>query len=245
MSRTIKKKVISENLLFSDDFDEEMLGKIEKDLDGSMSEPKTSQPKASLRPSRNQANKKETEEITQQGGSFDQDETRTAYASSTIPEKTSGAPMSDQLKKQIFRKKLLVGTLLCLPLIAVAAASVIYLRISPQPLPSPQIIRHPIPKPVYEAETSFLLQARNKEDFELLELKMQMSFKGTKGYEVYRANEVFCRYLIYEFLQNRRSPNSSYTEWRRLVQEELLSHLKENWPELNVTSIEIQNLGRI
>jgi hypothetical protein len=254
IGRTFKKKVISEDLLFSDDFDENVLDKIEGELgksferDSSQNRPRS---RSLDQPGTQNSGGKGVEQIdptvSDRGMAFlaqDEGEDQKAPTETLKGSGTHGW-LKGQQQASRSRKALLffaASVPLCL---AVALGYTLW----PHPVETgvsiPQIVRHPIVVPAYERELNFLILANAAGKKDLLRLDLEFDFYGLEAYQKFKDKQLFYTDVIYGFLHQQQPSENSFQRWETISERDLLESLKKDYPEVRFNSIRMKNFHRL
>lgn len=250
MARKIEKKVISDDLLFGDDFDEAKLDKIEAQL--------VRTPPDAL----DQGKGKRRGEAAQPEGG---DETGVPAASASMddfdqvphvpqvepPPAGEGSEVSQQQKAAVARvvrsKRLfLMGALSTLILITTGLVSLYWFHWRQTAPPPPQLVRHPIEVPSYRHATTFLLlvsPAGKKQD--LLKVDLELDFWSEQGYETFKSRQLLFHDVIYKFLRKQEPPDNAFEHWEKILEKNLFESLKHNYPETRLNAVMMKGFQRL
>jgi hypothetical protein len=246
MSRTIKKKVIRDDLLFSDNFDQETLDKIE----GELSDEDAPDPRQ----------RGEFSDEIDRG--YDTDEIDYGRAASTqgeqnllsTPKHDAKAPPGSQtdaapppptaLAQRIARKKVLLLGILIFTAIIAAGSGYILSGHSPEPPPKPAIVRFPILIPAYQQEMDFLLFSEVGEKY-ILDIALEVNFEGQSAHERFKQKRTVYKDNTFIFLQSQQTSDKSYRNWEKIIQEDLPKALQASFPEIRIGSVELKRFNRL
>lgn len=248
MARKIEKKVISDDLLFGDDFDEGKLAKIEASLvrtpisDALDEEPGAKKGKAAQR-----AASDEGEAVVASSVEEDLDQ-----ETSTKPPPATQASEASQKQQaaiaRIVRSKrlLLMAAVSALVIITAGLVSLYWFYLRQPSLLLPQTVRHPIVIPSYRHVTSFLLwvsPSGKKQD--LLKVDVELDFRSAEAYEAFKSKQVLFCDVIYKFLRKQEPPDNSFEHWEKILEKNLFESLKHNYPETRLSSVQMKGFQRL
>jgi hypothetical protein len=250
MSRVVKKKVIDESLEFSDNFDENMLDRIEDELSRSTTaEPKTAGRRQATggQPADKGAGPEEagpTAAAPRAGG----------QAQSAAPEDhrkplAEGAEDSPQKQLPIYKRIALkrwlaLGGIL---LFFVLLPALAWIRIQHQrgAVPLIQFVRHPLPVPHLQLESKFLMIASSGTKKDLVEMVLEFEFLNTSAFEKFKNGQTAIQDSCFRYMQTHNPPESSQKYWAKLVQQEMLSHLRTDFPKIHIEAITLTQFNRL
>jgi hypothetical protein len=264
MARTIQKKIISEDILFSDDFDESKLDQIESQLGKSLHHASPEEMTLYYTPKRpwtgdeggGQGKLATAGEVmesfetgygpasTALGDEFDQQ--ASAELSGESKPQDGPEPRQQALPKMVRSKRVLM----------LSIASVLLLMIGGPayflwPLPKDrgtsmtQIIRHPIVIPNYEHDINFLILANAPEKKDLLQLDLELYFYTLDACEKFKGKRAFYQDIIYGFLQKQQPEDNSFQYWEKILERDLFDSLKNDHPEIRLISIHMKDFRRL
>lgn len=244
MARKIEKKVISDDLLFGDDFDESKLARIEAELvRPPISEALEEAPAKAGKATPPAAGGESA--VTPSDGALDQ-ETPTGPSSETqdpnLSEKRQAAVA------RVVRAKLMLLAAVGFLLLAVTAGvgSLYWFKWRLEAQQPTQFVRHPIVVPSHRHGASFLLfVGPSGKPKDLLKVEVELDFSSTQGYEMFKRGQVFYRDVIYRFLRKQEPPENSFEHWEEILQTNLLESLSRNYPETRLTTIRMKGLQRL
>ncbi len=250
MSRVVKKKVIDENLVFSDNFDESMLDRIESELgksltdeekaarkrSGKMARPTEEDHEAAAKgPSPLAAGGKEPEETAAQAGQ---------------PSQPGGGPQVGEEKtlpayRRIAAKRWISAA--CILVFFVVLPAIAWLRIQSKHMDAPviQFVRHPVPLPHLQRESKFLLVADTGAKKDLVEMSVQFEFLSTSALEKFENQQTAIQDSCYRFIQTRNPAENSPKIWAKLVQHDMMDHLRTSFPKIRIDSITMTQYDRL
>jgi hypothetical protein len=256
MARIIKKKVISEDLLFSDDFDENALDQIEGKLDDSTTpvlpeervlDLRADQPKSggAKRRSGEPARPDEEEDPSESihVAAFDKSGEDSKQEGHTEP--ASGSKPQIVGKKTKWSGRTLLSTAAFVLLILTAGLIYLLYPHAENDASRTHIVRRPIVIPKHEREVSFLILASTPERSDLLKLDLEFDFISLNGYEKFTEKQNLYHDFIYSFLIKQQLPDNSVQNWEKILEEELLTSLKTDCPEIRLSSIRVKNFHRL
>jgi len=245
MARKIEKKVISDDLLFGDDFDEGKLARIEAELVRTpISEAlEEAQPKAGKATPPAAAGGEAA--VTPSDGALDQG-MPTGPSSETQDRDLSEKRQAAVAK--VVRAKLMLLAAVGFLLLAVTAGvgSLYWFKWRLEAQPPTQFVRHPIVVPSHRHGASFLLfvgPSGKRKD--LLKVELELDFSSTQGYEVFKRRQVFFCDAIYRFLRKQEPPENSFEHWEEILQTNLLESLSRNYPETRLSTVRMKGLQRL
>ena len=250
MSRSIKKKIIDDSLKFSDDFDESMLDRIESELEGGPEDD-------------TEAGRKRIRERAAGGQDTDKTEFPKAATESPTAEKPSQFKVPEEPREKpdshiedtepkktpihrkiVGRRGLAIGLAVVLFVILPAIA---WIRLqSPQhKTPIIQFVRHPVPAPHHQLETRFMLVTGSESKKDIIEMGVQFDFLTTSSFEKFQDKRTSIHDQCYRFMTNHSPPDSSQKNWTKLVQQDLLTHLQNEFPKLHIETITLTEFIRL
>ena len=250
MSRIVKKKVIDESLEFSDNFDENMLDRIEDELSRSM----TDEQKAAAR------RKASSGQLADEGAGPEEAGPTLAApgaegrAQTEAPEAhpeplTEGAEGAPQKKIPIYRKIVLKRwvALSSILLLFVLLPVLAWVRIQHQhgAVPLIQFVRHPVPVPHLQIESKFLVIASSGTKKDLVEMIVGFDFLNTSAFEKFKDGQTAIQDSCFRFMQTHSPPESSQKNWAKLVQQDMLSHLRTDFPKIHIEAITLTQFNRL
>ncbi len=241
MARTIEKQVISDDLVFGDEFDEGKLAGTEAELDHApISEALEEAPAKAAKVTPPAAGGEAA--VTPSDGALDQG-TPTGPSSETqdrnLSEKRQAA-----VAKVVRAKLMLLAAVGFLLLAVTAGVGTLYWfkwRLDAQP--PTQFVRHPIVVPSHLHSASFLLfVGPSGKQKDLLQVEVELDFSSIQGYEMFEREQVFYRDLIYRFLRKQEPPENSFEHWEEILQNNLLESLNRNYPEMRLSTVRMKGL---
>ncbi len=263
MARTIKKKAISDDMLFADNFDESMLDKMENDLDASFSrdepEEKTldySPDKTKTgSPSGRQGGPMEAGNLMEETG-FDSGpdlsdfeykpdgETSARPSDETGPQ---GEPKMQHPFSGVARSKkvLLIGIALLLIGIAAGLTFVLWPGHTEQEASRVEIVRHQIVIPSYQQEVNFLILSTAPGKKDLLKMDLELDFSSLGSHERFKEKQVLYNDIIYQFLLKQQPPENTVRYWQQILEEGLLTAFQSEHPEVRLNAIHMKNFLRL
>jgi hypothetical protein len=251
MGRTLKKKAFDDDLMLSDDFDESILDKIEKQF-GKSAVPEESSSDAPIpslddgEPSSapsfsldefettsgegpDQPNRKEPEEQA----AFETD-----AGKASTPDPSSPAR---RMARKVVKSKLIVIIAPCVFVLLLAAFYTIRLLKAPN-ADHPRIttvIKRSVPIPVRLEAHEFLILSSSNEEKILVTLALELKFLASDGPGQANAQEVELRDSIYRFLSDQHPPATSLKYWEKVVDYDLTAYLKSNFPHNGLQSVRL------
>ena len=247
--RKIEKKVISDDLLFADDFDENRLARIEDELNRS---PQPDSPKGKQR---KRGETGEAEEPTAPDSvpvaSPPEDAPDLEFEASSEPPTQSEIEAASERQRQAVAKMvrskriLLLAATSVLVVITAGLAYLLWPHSKQAPL-SPQIIRHRIVIPSYVFDANFLVfvgAAGKKKD--LMNLDLELDFGSLEAYEQFKSRQTLYCDVIYEFLRKQQPQDNSFQYWEEVLTRDLYESLKQDYPEIRLNSIYMKNFHRL
>jgi flagellar basal body-associated protein FliL len=263
MARTIKKKAISDDMLFADNFDESMLDKMENDLDTSFSrdepEEKTldySPDRTQTRtPSGRQGGSMEAGNLMEETG-FDHGPDLTDFEYKPDGE-TSAEPSDDKgshdKSKTMqafagiaqFKKILLIGTALFVIVIAAGLTFVLWPHQTEQDASRVEIVRHQIVIPSFQQEVNFLILSTAPGKKDLLKMDLELDFSSLGSHERFKEKQVLYNDIIYQFLLKQQPPENTVRHWQQILEEGLLTAFQSEHPEIRLNAVHMKNFLRL
>jgi hypothetical protein len=264
MARTIKKKVIDDSLLFSDDFDEGVLDKIEGRLAKSFTrdspEGKGLQHDPNGRmtgTTRRKRGKSVTSDDATEPGESDRSIVFSAFGEDSEQGASTDPLNNDALRDGLnYRRRAIAilrrpRTLLLLAsvsvLLIIAAGLTYFLWPHPKDHGSStsRIVRRPIVIPKYEREINFLILTGAPGKKDLLMLDLELNFNALDAYDKFKDKQVLYSDVIYSYLLKQQPPDNSIQQWEKILERDLLENLKTDCPELRLNSISVKNFSRL
>jgi hypothetical protein len=264
MARTIQKKVISDDLLFTDDFDENMLDKIEGELGRTniheLPEERlldySSDKSRAPAPPGNQGEPLLAGEPTE-SEAFERDmafsEFDDKYDEKTSAESLNGDSPPDKseqqhdITKRLRSKKIVLFLAAASILLIFTGGLTYFLWPAPKKAETPRldIVRHRIVIPVYEREINFLVLSSTQGKEDLLKLELELDFASFGAHEKFKDKQVYYADFIYGFLRKQSPPDNSVQDWVKILEEDLPERLKDNHPEIRLNSIRMKSFHRL
>jgi flagellar basal body-associated protein FliL len=247
MAREIKKKVISDDLLFGDDFDETKLSQIEDGFDkNSLSGTPGGGRKSSATAGKASELPGTDGEPSVSAPAPELDEEGLSKAPSATP--SEDASQQQQTVARMVRSKMLL-LFAALSVVVVIAAGLTYLlwpHSKPQELPAAETVRHPIVIPSYTFATNFLLfmNASGKKK-DLLKVDVEMDFWSLQAYEQFKNKQIYYNDIIYKFLRKQEPPENSFQNWGKILERDLFEILKNNYPETRLNAVAMKGFQRL
>lgn len=247
MARKIEKKVISDDLLFGDDFDEAKLDKIEAQLVRTPPDA-LDQGKGKRRGEAAPAEAGDDDCIP--GASASPDDVD--HVPQVEPPPADENPEVSQQQKaavaRVVRSKrlFLMGALSTLILITAGLLSLYWFHWRQTATPLPQLVRHPIEVPSYRHATTFLLlvSPAGKRQ-ELLKVDLELDFWSEQGYETFKSRQLLFHDVIYKFLRKQEPPDNAFEHWEKILEKNLLESLKHNYPETRLNAVMMKGFQRL
>jgi len=264
MARTIQKKVMSDDLLFTDDFEESTLDKVEGELGQSYNRDLPEERVPDFSPEKSRAitasgRRREpfvpgepTEpEAFKRDLAFSEFEDKPHQKTFAEPSKEDN-PRDDSQQQQAITKRVRSKKML----LFLAAASVLFIITGgltyflwPGPkehgTPRVEIVRHRIVIPNYEHEINFLVFSRAQGKEDLLKLDLELEFANLGAHERFKEKQVYYTDFIYGFLQKQSPPDNSVQDWVKLLEQDLPERLKDDHPEIRLNAIRMKNFHRL
>lgn len=247
MARKIEKKVISDDLLFGDDFDETKLDKIEAQLVRTPTDA-LDEGKGKKRGKAAPAEAGDDDRIPAAAASRDDFDHISQAEPPPAGEGPEASPKQKAAVARMVRSKrlFLMGALSTLILITAGAVSLYWFHWRQTVPPLPQLVRHPIVLPSYRHATTFLLlvsPAGKKQD--LLKVDLELDFWGAQGYETFKARQLLFHDVIYKFLRKQEPPDNSLEHWEKILEKNLFESLKHNYPETQLNAVMMKGFQRL
>jgi hypothetical protein len=264
MARTIQKKAISDDLVFSDDFDEGMLDKIEGELGQSYHRDLPDERVLDFRPDKSKVKtggewrgKPDAADEPMESDGFERDMPSSEFED-TLDDKAFAEPTTDDnppddseqldaITKRVRSKKILLFTVAASVLFVITAGLTYLLWPVPKKIETPKvdIVRHRIVIPDYEQEINFLIYLRTQEKEDLLKLDMELSFTSFGAHEKFKEKQAYYTDFIYGFLRNQSPPDNSVKDWVKILEEDLPERLKNDCPEMRLNAIHMKSFSRL
>lgn len=251
MAHIIKKKLINEDLLFSDDFDESTLDQMEEslcprspdeglpdsepdqqDIGGAKEWPE--QP-VELDDGTVHTDSEQRTSVIKKGENSKQ-EFQPGIASRQIHQGSNR--MSSSKTIMLFSAALLI-------LMLTAGTACLLWPNALNPGTENPVAPRPIEVPKHEREVTFLILASSLEKSDLLKLDMEFAFMSLNGYERFMDNQIFYHDLIYSHLISQQPPENSVQNWERILENALLEALKRQCPDIRLNSIRLKSFQRL
>jgi hypothetical protein len=264
MARTIQKKVISDDLLFTDDFDESMLDKIEGELGQSNSPDMPEERVLDFSPDKSRAgtlrgkggdnilDSESTEpEAFERDLAFSEFEDKSPQ--DTVAESLKGStPLDDSEHKQAITKmvsskkiSLFAAAALVLLMITGGLTYLLWPTHKEPVIPTIEIVRHRIVIPTFEQEINFLIFARAQEKRDLLKLDLELDFASFRAHEKFKEKRVYYTDSVYSFLREQSPPDNSVQHWVRILEQDLPTRLKKDHPEIPLNTVRLRDFQRL
>lgn len=250
MSRVVKKKVIDENLTFADDFDENMLDRIESELGKSMADGQQAGDKQRVRrpQSLDEAGSDESAgALPVRPGPMESDK---LVAARDRPPRGSGtggdreAKTPPWFRKTAVKRRAALGITLLLFVFLPAVAWVLIQR-QHNAVPTIQFVRHPVPVPHHQLESQFLVLTSAGAKKDLVEMSVAFAFSNTGAFERFKDRQAAIHDSCYRFIQSHSPPDNSQKNWAKLVQEDLRAYLQTDFPRVRIDSITLVQFSRL
>jgi hypothetical protein len=250
VARKIEKKVISDDLLFSDDFDEDRLSRIESELN------RSPQPEPAKGKKGKRAEDGDAEEPTapdpvpvslppQDGPDLDPEVPSEPPADSDI-EAASERQRQAVARMVRSKRRLLLAATSVLLVIVTGLTYLLWPHPKQQGLLSDRIVRHRIVIPSYGFDVSFLIfvsAADKKKD--LMKLDLELDFGGMEAYERFKSRQILYYDVIYEFLRKQQPQDNSFVKWEEILEKDLFEGLSKDYPEIRLNSIHMKSFHRL
>ncbi|GLI33567.1 hypothetical protein [Desulforhabdus amnigena] len=155
------------------------------------------------------------------------------------------------LKRPVFVWKILFVWLVAFLVIGLAIACVVFLRskglAKSKRVASDgaNIIRYPIPVPLYVENLEFFFLAQSKEERDLVSIELELTLEGRESYIFFSHGNVLLRDVIYKFLLAQAPVRNTYKYWENILQNALADHLKNTLPQCRIRLIKIIKLDRL
>jgi hypothetical protein len=264
MARTIQKKVISDDLLFTDAFDESMLDKIEGELGRSHDRDLPDERSLNYAPDKSGAG-------TASGGqgrpiiasepmepaAFERDLPSPEFLDKLQEEafaesSTDGIPQGDSeqqqtISKKVSHKKMLLFAAAASVLLIITGGLTYLLWPTPKKTEAPRLdfVRQRIVIPVYEHEMNLFIFAGTQGKEDLLKVDLGLDFASFKAHKQFKEKQVYYTDLIYGLLREKSLPDNSVEMWARILEQELPARLKDDHPEIPLNSIRMKSFHRL
>ena len=115
---------------------------------------------------------------------------------------------------------------------------------APQKTVKTHIVR-PVVLPVVEKKYAFFFPAPVKNKDELVSMVLRIQAVGPGAQERMNGSSVELRNVIYQFLTRQHPPKNARRYWARIVEEQLLQHLRRTFPKAGITEVFLEELDRI
>jgi hypothetical protein len=250
VGRKIEKKVISDDLLFSDDFDENRLAKIEDELNRSP-QPDPSKGKQRKRAEDGDAEEPPAPDPVPISSPPEDDPEPVPEASSEPPAESESEGASERQRQAVAKmvrskRRLLLAATSVLVMVTTGLAYLLWPNPKQQGPLSGQIVRHRIVIPSYEFDTGFLIfvgAADKKKD--LMKVDLELDFGGMEAFEQFKSRQILYYDVIYDFLRKQQPQDNSFQKWEEILERDLFESLKKDCPEIRLNSIHMKNFHRL
>lgn len=264
MVRTIQKKAISDDMLFTDDFDESMLDKIEGEL-GQPQHPEVPEERIlDFSPDKSTARRPHGKpgdafEVPESMGAqdferdlaFSEFENELSEDAFEEPRKDS-APQEDSEQKQSITKMLrskkivlLLSAALVLFVFAGGLTYILWPTHKEPAIPKVEIVRHRIVIPTYEQEINFLILSKAQEKEDLVKLDLELDFASFRSHEKFKEKRVYYTDSVYSFLREQSPPDNSVQHWVRILEQDLPARLSRDHPEIPLNAVRMKYFQRL
>jgi hypothetical protein len=254
MTRTIRKKVFDDDLMLSDDFDEAILDKIDRQFaePGTPGETGAKRPIPSLDDGRSGSEPSFSLDDFETTSNDDRDRPkRTERAEKPLvrpehPTASAAEPPEKTTQRRIATPKLIIMGAACI--LFLLAAGFIATRLFQTPKPVHQIttvIKRSVPIPVRMEEHEFLILASSGQEKSLLTLALELKFHGLDGSGTSNQEDVALRDTIYQFLSDARPVKSSLKYWEKIVSNDLSQYLRTSFPARGLQTVRLTSLIRL
>lgn len=248
MARKIEKKVISDDLLFGDDFDEGKLARIEAELtrspDSDALEEKQAKAKRAAKGGDQPASQAVPAPSSSEPG-LDR-EALSQSPAATAPQDPSKQQRAALARVARSKMLFLAAVISVLAIITAGLVSLYWFKWRQDSLPPPQIVRHHIVIPSHRHVTSFFLLVNpsgKKKD--LLKLDVEFDFSSLQAYEAFKGKQVLFSDIIYKYLRKQQSEDNSVEYWQRILEQDIFENLKRNYPETRLNAVEMKGFQRL
>jgi hypothetical protein len=250
MSRVVKKKVIDESLEFSDNFDENMLDRIEDELSRSVTDEQkaaTKRQAARGQPGDTGAEPEDAGPTVTASQAEGPAQTVTAEARQEPSiDGAEGAPQKNlPIYKRIAVKRWVVLSSILLLFVLLPALAWVRLQHQRGAMPLIQFVRHPVPVPHLQLESKFLVIASSGIKKDLVEMTVEFEFLNTSAFEKFKDGQAAIQDSCFRFMQTHNPVESSQKNWAKLVQQDLLAHLHTDFPKIHVEAITLTQFNRL
>ncbi len=264
MARSIQKKIISEDILFSDDFDESKLDQIENQLNKAAHTASAEEMTLDFTPKRPGTHResKEQGKLAMAGEAMESFETGYGPASPDFgddlsqegsDELSDGSELQDvserkyQALPKIIRAKRIMMFSFAAGLLLIIGGLTYFLWPHPKNHgPSAaRIIRHPILIPNYEHDINFLILANTNEKKDLLQMDLELQFPTSDAWEKFQGRRAFYQDVIYGFLRKQQPEDNSFQYWEKILERDLFESLSNDHPEIRLISIHMKDFRRL
>jgi hypothetical protein len=261
MGREIQKKIISKDILFTDDFDESMLDEFEGDPD--LDSPKEKildfSPDKSTGGEQGEwggeplsaGEPREPPDFERDlpSSEFEDDfQEKKAPAESSIDDNLQDDSQQQEEINKRARSKKIQWFLAAASVLFIVAGGVTYL-LWPGPkaheTPRVDIVRHRIVIPDYEHEINFLIFSRAQGKEDLLKLDLELDFNTFGAHKQFKEKQAYYTDFIYGFLRKQSPPDNSVQDWAKILEQDLPERLKNDYPEIRLNSIRMKNFHRL
>lgn len=250
MSRVVKKKVIDESLEFSDNFDEGMLDRIENELSRSTTDESKKTARRQSAGSQPVDGGAEPEEAGPAAAApRAEGRAQTAAPEAQQGPSIDGAEGAPQKKPPIYKRVALkrwvvLGSIVLLVVLLPALA---WIRIQHQrgAVPLIQFVRHPVPVPHLQLESKFLVIASSGAKKDLVEMIVEFEFLNPSAFEKFKNGQTAIQDSCFRYMQAHSPLESSQKNWAKLVQQDMLSHLRTNFPKIHIEAITLTQFNRL
>lgn len=169
----------------------------------------------------------------------------------TISDPADTSRDQERVRRGIRRKKYCLACSVLLVLSAIAAFSFFkFPALSRQSTKGtvasgPTLIRRAITLPRYSQKHRFLILVGSGQKKDLLELSVECEFYGTGEKKDLPERTTMFRDAIYQFLKSRQPADNSQASWLKIVEKDLLEHLRARFVEDRPNSIRLWRYIRL
>lgn len=257
MARTITKKAFDDDLMLSDDFDESILDKIEKQFDQfdkKGGDPQYPSFESGTSSSSGSSSAFSLDDFEAQPAPETASDTGGASDSSSSSSRGSRKLMSDTAtggSKKTGRKipgfKLALMATAAGVLVLATGFFVASLMHAP-PKPALQIvtvIRRSIPVPIRAEKHELLILTTSGEEKVLVNMGIEINLYGMETPDGPEEEQVVLRDAIYRFLSNEHPARNTQKFWEKIVANDLQPYLKTSFPKKGMKSVRLTRFARL
>jgi len=255
MARTITKKAFDDDLMLSDDFDESILDKIEKQFDhfdkkeGDSKYPSFESGSSSSSGSSSAFSLDDFE--AQPAPETASDTGRDPDSSSSRDSRKLMSDASTRGSKKTGRKVPKIKLALMVTaagVLVLAMGFVVASLMHAPPKPALQIvtmIRRSIPVPIRAEKHEVLILTTSGEEKVLVNMGIEINLYGMEAPDGPEEEQVVLRDAIYRFLSNEHPAKNTQKFWEKIVANDLQPYLKTSFPKKGMKSVRLTRFARL